>query len=111
MSSIVRWWLRWTFSGLKLLVLLAAAGAAVAATYFGATAIELTVSTSIDAAGKGLDPKLKQVYSIGWRIIVHSVQLALFTFVFVGAFPEFFEKELAAMKARSDADLNVDATK
>ncbi|MFT4692073.1 MAG: hypothetical protein ACKVHO_19635 [Verrucomicrobiia bacterium] len=99
MGKLIKWWLRWTLTGLKLLVLVIAAAAAVGAIHMGAMSLEIIYT----AFSKPIDPELKKVLYVGWRVIVHTLQLAMFAFVVVGGFPEFFAKELAEIQAKKEA--------
>jgi hypothetical protein len=98
MGILIKWWLRWTLTGLKLLILVLAGAAAVAAIHMGAMSLEVIYTAFV----KPIDPELKHVLYTCWRVLVHSFQLAMFAFVIVGGFPEFFAKELAAIQAKKE---------
>lgn len=47
-------------------------------------------TVSILHPGFNLEPVTRKVFTLAWRVIGHSFQLAMFAYVVVNWFPEFF---------------------
>lgn len=98
MIRLIKWWLTWTFRGLKLAFLLAAGLAAAGAAYMGWQWI------SIVHPGFELEPRSARIFGMAWQVLGHSVQLALFASVVVNWFPDFFRVELAGIAERDQEE-------
>jgi hypothetical protein len=89
MSGLIKWWIVWAIKGLKLALLFAAGLAAAGAVYMGWETISLL------HPGFNLEPTTRKVFTVIWRCLGHSLQLAMFAYVVINWFPEFFgEKDL-----------------
>jgi hypothetical protein len=94
MITLIKWWLTWLGRGMKLAFLLAAALAAAAAVYMGWEWL------AIMHPGFNLEPKTAKYFGYAWNLFGHSVELAMFAFVAVNWFPDFFRAELAEIADR-----------
>ena len=86
MGSLFKWWIVWAIRGLKLAMLFVAGLAAAGAVYMGWEVI------SILHPGFNLEPTTRTVFTIVWRLLGHSLQLAMFAYVVINWFPEFFRE-------------------
>ena len=87
MSGLIRWWFVWAIKGFKLALLCTAGLAAAGAVYMGWETVSLL------HPGFNLEPVTRKVFTIVWRLMGHSLQLAMFAFVVVNWFPEFFAED------------------
>jgi len=106
MFGFVKWWIVWAVKGLKLALLLVAGLAAAGAVYMGWLTISMLGWEMISKLQPhfGLEPLTRKVFATAWQLLGHSLQLAMFAYVVVNWFPEFFAREVDDLILRRRSD-------